>query len=254
MTFVPENELESALIRATKEPAARPDFYRLLLESDLLVLGTIEKRETAAGAAALSPGDNVQLASAQANGRSYIPVFSSMTRLQTYIREEQKYLSMNGLSLFEMAVGATFVLNPGSDYGKELLPAEIANLLNPGAQGPRKVTLDKPTNVLIGQPAVYPHDLVNALKEAFTARPNVLAAHLIQIAFSGRDEPSHPLIGVEVIGDWQPISVEIGRIAGLVAPGVLLDAAPIDRTKTDDTLTAALLKVPPFYSRKLSTT
>jgi len=35
VTFAPENDLESALMRAAKEPAARPEFYRLLLSSDL---------------------------------------------------------------------------------------------------------------------------------------------------------------------------------------------------------------------------
>ena len=47
MLFIPENELEQALVRAVKEPASAPDFYRLLLESQLLVLGTAEGREAA---------------------------------------------------------------------------------------------------------------------------------------------------------------------------------------------------------------
>ena len=39
MPFISENKLEEALVRAVKSPATAPDFYRLLLESDLLVLG-----------------------------------------------------------------------------------------------------------------------------------------------------------------------------------------------------------------------
>ena len=42
MLFIPENELEKALVRAVKEPQSAPAFYRLLLSSDLLVLGTVE--------------------------------------------------------------------------------------------------------------------------------------------------------------------------------------------------------------------
>ena len=34
MPFIAENELEQALVKAVKDPAAAPDFYRLLLESD----------------------------------------------------------------------------------------------------------------------------------------------------------------------------------------------------------------------------
>ena len=47
MPFIAENELEQALVKAVKNPAAAPDFYRLLLESNLLVLGTAEGQEDA---------------------------------------------------------------------------------------------------------------------------------------------------------------------------------------------------------------
>ena len=49
MPFISENKLEEALVAAVKNPAAAPDFYRLLLESDLLVLGTVEGQDTAGG-------------------------------------------------------------------------------------------------------------------------------------------------------------------------------------------------------------
>ena len=47
MPFIPENELERALVAAVNNPAAAPEFYRLLLQSDLLVLGTVEGQENA---------------------------------------------------------------------------------------------------------------------------------------------------------------------------------------------------------------
>ena len=53
MPFISENELEKALVKAVKSPASTPDFYRLLLESDLLVMGTAEGQE---GASDIHPG------------------------------------------------------------------------------------------------------------------------------------------------------------------------------------------------------
>lgn len=38
MTFEPQNELERSLVRASSDPAHRPQFYRLLAESDLFVI------------------------------------------------------------------------------------------------------------------------------------------------------------------------------------------------------------------------
>src|ERR1700761_7533323 len=205
MDFVPQNDLERALVRAVKEPAARPEFYRLLLASDLLVLGNLA-------------GDQLQIVSTKNKaGVNVHPVFSSVPRVQAYIREKQNYLTLNGHALFKMTKGAAFVLNPNSSYGKELPPEELASLLDPDAHTAKPIVLDKATQVLIGQPAVYPHDLVNALKEEFAKRPDVLNAYLVQIAFSGRDEPPHPMIGVETTGDWDSVSALIGKTAEMVS-------------------------------------
>jgi hypothetical protein len=249
MAFEPENDLERTLMRAAKEPAARPEFYRLLLESDLLVLGTVDGQSCdAVKSATVQPGQHLKIASVEINGRTSYPLFSSLTRLQAYIRTKEDFLSMKGRSLFEGTPGASFVLNPGSDYGKELLPGEVARLLDPNANTPEHITIQKPTRALIGQPSVYPHNLVNALKGEFEKRSDILAAYLVQIAFEGKTEPPHPLIGVEVTGNWNAVSAEIGRIARIVMPGALIDVAPVDRAK-NDTMTASLLKTEPFYVR-----
>lgn len=250
MAFAPENALENALMRAAREPAARPEFYRLLLESDLLVLGRIARAAPGTEGPTVHPGDSLQIASAQINGRTSHPVFSSTTRLQAYIRQKEDFLSLNGRTLFAATPGASFVLNPGSDYGKELLPGEIARLLDPNTTKPEQITIEKPTQIRIGQPSVYPHALVDALKEAFAKRDDVMAAYLIQIAYEGK--PSHPLIGVETTGDWDPLSQAVGRIAAAAAPGLLFDLAPIDRKAPQATLTDALLKTTPFYQRNKS--
>ena len=236
MDFVPQNDLENALVRAVKEPAARPEFYRLLLAADLLVLGNLA-------------GDQLQIVSTKNKAGIMVhPVFSSVPRVQAYIHEKQNFLTLNGGALFQMTKGAAFVLNPNSAYGKELLPEELASLLDPEAHSAAKpIVLDKDTQVLIGQPAVYPHDLVNALKFEFAKRPDVLNAYLVQIAFGGRDEPPHPMIGVETTGDWNSISALIGKTAAIVSPGMLLDAAPVDRVK-GDTMTKSFLKTQPFYT------
>ena len=42
MPFIANNELERALQKAVNAPSALPDFYRLLLDSDLLVLGAAQ--------------------------------------------------------------------------------------------------------------------------------------------------------------------------------------------------------------------
>jgi hypothetical protein len=53
-----------------------------------------------------------------------IPVFTAKERIfdKEVIKEKVTYLAMKGEDLFNLAKGASFVLNPYSDYGKELFP------------------------------------------------------------------------------------------------------------------------------------
>src|SRR6202012_21559 len=83
MPFISENELERALVKAAKDPASAPDFYRLLLESDLLVMGTVEGREEATKQFTLSAGGRINLVTGTRNGSTFLPVFSSLSRMQT---------------------------------------------------------------------------------------------------------------------------------------------------------------------------
>jgi type III secretion system (T3SS) SseB-like protein len=246
MSFVPQNELEELLIRAASEPSARPEFYRFLFESDLYVIGEIRSTTPQRSGIAANAGDQLMIASVEYNNRRYHPVFSSLSRVRTFDQSVDKYFALNGRALFENTQGAYFLLNPGSDYGKELLPAEIANLLSPNTR--RSITIEKPTQVMIGPPAVYPQALVDALKVMFEQRPEVIAAHLIQIQFDGTDEESHPLIGIETIGDWQSLSGELGRILKAVNPMQVVDVIPINRSDSSGVM-QALMEVSPFYSR-----
>jgi hypothetical protein len=244
MAFVPENDLEKALMRAANESAARPDFGRQLLASGLYVIGTPDTPQNP-GTMRLASGEKLHLVSVEKDGRKYLPVFSSLGRLQASVSGQQSYIALNGRTLFEMTKGSHFVLNPGSDYGKELPPGEIAMLLDPAANKAA------PTKVMIGQPAVYPHNLVNALKACFAKHKDVVSAHLVQIAFADSARPPHPMIGVAMTGDWDSLAAEIGRVAGIAAPGMTFDMVRIEPGKAGDVV-AALAKTPPFYRRKKS--
>ncbi len=129
MLFIPENELERALVAAVKDPVSAADFYRLLLESDLLVLGTAEGQENASEKFALAPGGKLNLISGLKDGSRYLPVFSSLRRMQEYVKQESKYISVNGRSLLDLTRGAPVTLNPASEYGKALSAQQIAQLL-----------------------------------------------------------------------------------------------------------------------------
>ena len=239
MLFIPENELERALVKAVKNPAAASDFYRLLLESDLLVMGTAQGQEGATEAFTLAPGNNLNLVTGLKDGHRYLPVFSSVLRVQEYAKQECKYLGINGRALLDMTRGAPVVLNPASEYGKELTAEQVGQLLGPS----------RPQRTRVGE-AEYPMPLVEALSRVFAANPLVEAARMIQVTFADRAQEPHPLVGIEASPsiDFRKLVDAIQREAEHAAPGTVFDIHRIDRAASNN-VTEALLQAEPFYAR-----
>ena len=241
MLFIPENALEKALVRAVKEPHAAPDFYRLLLASDLLVLGSVEGHESATDVFSVAPGGKVSLVTGVKDGGQYLPVFSSLVRMQDYVKQESKYLSVNGRALLDLTRGAPVILNPASEYGKELTPEQVRQLLDgPGAK----------IRTIVGE-AVYPAALVEMLTRLFATRPEIETAWMIQVAFADRPQEPHPLIGIETASqsaDWPSLMQAIETAAQASVPGLMFDVQRVDRYNPAG-MTSALLQAEPFYRR-----
>jgi hypothetical protein len=240
MPFISENKLEEALVRAVKSPATAPDFYRLLLESDLLVLGTAEGKEDAGGQFSLEPGGQLQLVTGDNKGQKFLPVFSSLARMQEYVKEEAKYLSINGRALLDLTRGAPVILNPASEYGREFTPGQVEQLLNPVAPS---------ANVIPGaSDAFYPVPLINALTSVFENHPEVQAAWMIRIGIGDAGAQVQPLVGIETSGDMAALVADIERAAAEGAAGIAFDVQRVDRARPTG-LASALLQAQPFYQR-----
>ena len=241
MTFDPENDLERALQRAMAEPALRAEFYRLLLDSNLFVIGQIGRASPEDDNTAPA-NDRLMIATLSHEGREYHPLFSGLSRLKTFAREEDvAHLSFDGRTLFNTTKGASFILNPGSECGKMLVPEEITSILNDPAYRPVRARLSKP--------AVYPQSLVDGLKALFGKRPEVVGAHLAEIVVEGSGEPPHPMIGVETDGDWGDLSQAMGEVMKTTPLDTMVDMLALDRTQPTGIM-QALMQMPPFYKRE----
>ena len=247
MSFTPESDLERALVRAQAEEAARPGFYHLLLEAGRFVIGDVVNAAGTAEEGTLPPGGQLRLAGLEHEGHSYHLIFTTLERLQAFAGEPGPHLRMKARELFAATQGAYFMLNAGDEYGKPLVPEEIAQLLN-ASPVRRGIESGEETQIRLGPPPTYPHVLVKALKTLFADTPAIVAAHLLYIAYKDGDYP-HPIIGVEGGGDWQAVAKEIGDVLKATNSGTLVDVMPLDRANPDG-IARALLEVPPFYSRQ----
>jgi len=242
------NALEMALARAADDPAARPEFYRLLLESDVFVLGHMD------GAPAdrtVQAGEKISIANWQKqDGTPIVPFFASLPSLQRAIREEQGYLCLGARSLFEITRGATLVLNPTLPYGKEFMPQEVEALLDSGVnQVPARRVVQKETRVLLGQPANYPTAMVESLSRFFAKQPRVTAAYLGLMHDAENEEKPHLVIGIQCDGGYEEIVREAGVVASDTAPkGEVVDIVQVEAS--DSGISEYFRNsVKPFYTR-----
>jgi hypothetical protein len=234
MAFEPENRLEQIMVLAASRPAARLDFFRALMEAELIVPGSV--------------GETLVIETVMTGGKPYHPLFTSMTRLRAFSEEPVAHFKIVGRTLFEAARGASFVLNPRSDLGKLMVPEEIEYWLD------QLYVKERGGGLIVGQPAAYPKKLIQALCVLFMSRQLVRAAHLAYVAREGSRLPAHPLIGVVADGDNAKLAHEIFEAASTALPNTPLDVMVLDDKNPRLPLEKHLLSVAPFYQRTYSLT
>ncbi len=235
MAFEPQNALEAALAKAVTDPLARPDFYRLLMESDLVVLGRKSGEP---------PSFNI--ATMRHNGREFLPVFSALQRLTAFAGEGRDHFTIDGRTLFETTRGAHVALNPNCECGKVLMAPEIAYWLDPSARARRRL---KDAEVRIAEPAAPPRKLIEALRLFFANRGSVQTAYLLEATPLDGSEPPHPLIGIETQDDWMKIAREVSELAAAIAPETIIDLVSVDPRQPSDGVAARLTQTLPFYRK-----
>lgn len=241
--------LESALQSAADDPAMRPDFYRLLLDSVVFVIGGTAQGSP--GKRTLSAREKINIQSwERSDGTPVIPFFTSLSALQQAIEEPADYLGLPARSLFEVTKGATLVLNPKLEYGREFHPQEVDALLAEGVPrlGEQRV-VQKETKVFLGQPQVYPSRMVDALTTFLAKRSQVKAAYLQLMHDPSKDAKPHLVIGFDAEGDVELLFREAGTVAADTAP----NGDPVDFYRVvpgDRGLSEYFLEnVKPFYER-----
>jgi hypothetical protein len=247
-----ENKLERALARAATDPVSRPDFYRVLLESEIFVIGHSDA--PGEGRAEIPAGAKLSIVTWEKNdGTPVTPFFSSLDALRRSLKEEVSFLAMPARNFFEIVKGKTLVLNPASSHGKEFFPHEVEALLSSGINHlAAQRTVQKETQVLLGQPANYPTTMVNALKAFLPRHANVHAAYLCLMQEPGPDSTPSFVVGFKGSGDIKLAMKEAGVVAADTAqPGTPVDFVEI--IEGEPGISTYLKSVEPFYQRSWST-
>ncbi len=212
MEFKPANKLEEALVKAMHEPAARPEFYRVLMQSNLLV---IPVEEPVIENGSVAAGQKLMLASYRNEDLFFTAFFTSETRVLEAAQEGAKYISMAAKDFFELTLGGYLIMNAASPYHKEFYPDEVQNMLK-GNYGNGEYVIQEDMPILVGQPANYPDLLVEELKKIYKSKPEVKAAYLVQYVQQNQSTPPALMIGLELRDEssFKDISRQTGEAIG----------------------------------------
>lgn len=240
------HSFEELLKKAADEPAYRSEIIKRILTEKLLVI-TKDK----IGPEGYSIAEKDTLLNILSLPDGSIPVFTSTDRIfdKGIIKEQVNFYECNGEDLFNLVKGAKLILNPYSDYGKKFTPEEVQSLLN-GTYFDRnvqQVTVKKATKVAIGQPAVYPTEMVKSLVKLFSNKSEVAAAYVGWIHDPSSGDPPHYILAIKVTADWENINKEAGFIAQqFLGASEIIDIIQIKGKGSF--LNDYFVKTKPFYS------
>ncbi len=188
--------LSKILEKAGHDAKYREEFYLRFLEETVYVLTPKESNGKEIGSTS-----DLEKLPVVVFPNQVIPVFTEIERVydQESIRNEVTVVPINGRAFLKMAQNSAAVVNPFSAIYKELIPLEISEMLS-GSMFDKKSNILKTKQnmaVQIGQPKIYPDELVACLTELFKTQPEVKAAHIGWIYNPVIGDPPHYIFALD---------------------------------------------------------
>jgi hypothetical protein len=244
MLFEPQNDLEKLLLRAAKDPGARPDFYRAFLNSELYVLGELVE------------AGHVYIREVHKEGYRLIPCFSSLIRIGEYVPTGEKSVKLKGAALLDVISTSTeptqVVLNPGSQSGKLFTPGEIKGLRDGTIfHQTQDLPLQAGQEVLLTLPPHPPKRFVDSLHSLLAKRPQVRRAYLAQMQV--QPHPAALLVALVANDEAAADDPELRRVmadCALIARETLIPGALVNYMKLGDSaMDQFFAQIEPFYEQ-----
>lgn len=176
-----ETPLERSLRNASENPGLRPEFYKRLLDSSVLVM--VKRRPEQFGARTVAAGSNLNVITLVRNdGVGVIPFFTSPARVFEVSPQGETCVRMTVRELFESRQDMFFHLNPYSQYGRGFSPPEVNSLLATGGiVFPQHIHIPLNEDVDLRPTENPPIELLDALRAAFARNLEIKAAYLAEL-------------------------------------------------------------------------
>jgi hypothetical protein len=206
------------------------------------------------GERTLKQSENLPLVSWKKGEQNMIPMFTSLPLLQQIAKQAGQalpYFALKGKDLFAVLAAGPLpaVLNPNCPVGKEFFVEEMRDIASGKFfEAAKPEVVQKERKVMLGQPAEYPHKLVEALKRHLGTQPRVEAAYLAQIADSSSGVPPHLIFAISLQGEIDPVMQPLLMITReILGPNKIADFTVLGRGGSLDDY--FLTKTQPFYQK-----
>jgi hypothetical protein len=204
--------VEQALAEAIRDPGARPEFYRLLLESDVYTVTANSQEELRRGSLGAA---GLKLVLFESNGETIVPFYTSAEKLEEALKQHPGWIRLNARDFFRMVSKAKSVLNAGHAEQRTFCPADVAALLERPVVN--AVVLDPMKSELL--PAsrdAVPETVLAALRSFYAKHAAIRAAYVLvaRARATGSDDQALVVIemdvadGVSEIVEGTPIVVQ----------------------------------------------
>ncbi len=127
--FEPENNLETLLQAAAKNPSFTGAFYKTLLKSEIYIL-TPDAPMQPGQRRQLKYEERLNVASVEYQGMQWHPAFTSKARIAAYLKEPETCFGAPAGEIFKLLPKSNFWLNPLSACQKPIPAAEVELLLS----------------------------------------------------------------------------------------------------------------------------
>lgn len=247
-SFEPANDLERAMLEASTDESRYEAFLRALAEGELFIPqeGGDEPGRREVG----EDGEEISLPLVEHEGRTYVPVFTSLEQFRLGAPESMAFLRLRTDGLVEgWPQEHGMAINPGGTIGIALESDDVRGLAEP-AETPATARLAAGTQVMLGEPAEEPDALLEAVAGACRAEGSVRSAYRALMAPEGSEEDPQIVIGLELDEGLDPEEVfnRIGAGAAPAATGAF-SFVVVDETNLSGVARFLLLETDPFFRR-----
>jgi hypothetical protein len=208
--FIPENDLERAMVAAAEDGGRFGEFLAALRAADIFLPG----RETldTPHQQPITDDEEIVLPVVDWQGQESVPVFSSLTRLQAAVPDAPSYMAFHFSDLAEAWGDHWMILNPGNPVGLPLSPAMIRGETD-------RLTIPAGSEVIIGEPAAVDPRVTAAIAARAQADDHIAAAHVAEVILSAAAEKPQLVVGIEVVAGADAEPVLSGMLEELTASG-----------------------------------